>query len=106
MYARYKYDYNEDGEWKFEYNICEFVWGFCKNPCFAKALTRQLEKNITDLNGLVKALAKGNRHIKSERLYHKWDTAMNIIDLNDNKKPLIIYSTENSHIWSDKKIKR
>lgn len=102
LYTKYSF---EDGyEWKFEYNICEFGWGFCKSPCFANELVKQLKKDIPNMNKCLKALAKGN-NVKSDRMYTKWDTAMDAVELNDNsRKPLIIYSTENSHFWSDKKV--
>lgn len=102
LYAKYCFD---DGyEWKYEYNICELVWGFCKNPCFANKLVKKLEKTIPDMNQCLKVLAKGNVNVKSSRMYNRWETAMDAVDLNDNNKPMIIYSTENSHVWADKKV--
>lgn len=102
LYAKYCFD---DGyEWKFEYNICELAWGFCKSPCFANGLVQQLEKGLPDMNKCLKALAKGN-NVKINRMYTKWDTAMDAVDLNDNpNRPLIMYSTESSHVWTNKKV--
>lgn len=102
LYTKYCFDWGY--EWKFEYNICELVWGFCKNPCFAKGLIKQLEKDIIDMNIFVKVLAKSNKAIKPEKLCNRWDSAMDLIELNDYKTPVVVYSTENSHIWTDKKI--
>lgn len=111
QYRRYGNDlfsqfcFDDGYEWKLEYNICELVWGFCKNPCYAKRLVKTLEKDIPDMNKCLKVLAKGNSNIRSERMYNRWDTAMDAIDLNDKKnKPMIVYSTENSHVWSNKKV--
>jgi len=102
LYAKYCFD---DGyEWKFEYNICELVWGFCKNPCFANRLVKLLENSIPDMNICLKVLAKGNVNINNTKMYNRWETAIDAIELNESQKPMIIYSTENSHVWSNKRI--
>ena len=102
LYA--KYCFNDGYKWKFEYNICELVWGFCKNPCFANGLVKQLEKNVPNMNKCLKALAKGNK-VKNNRMYMRWDTAMDAVELNDApNRPLIIYSTESSHVWTNKTV--
>lgn len=100
LYAKYIFDGGY--EWKYEYNICEFVWGFVKNPCFAPGLVRYLEKNVIDMRKYLKILAKSNKRVDSSRLYHKWESAMNVAESCD--KPCIIYSTENSHLMMSGKI--
>ena len=102
LYAKYCFDGGY--EWKHEYNICELVWGFCKNPCFAKELVVELDNNVIDMNVFMKTLAKGNKKIKSNKLCCDWDSAIAQLDTNDSNAPFIVYSTENSHLWSDKKI--
>lgn len=94
LYAQYVFDGGY--EWKYEYNICEFVWGFVKNPCFAPRLVEYLEKNIVNMRKYLKILANGNKKVRSTCLYNKWDAAMNVAEL--SKTQSIIYSTENSHL--------
>ena len=104
LYALYDTDGTGQSEWKFEYNICEFVWGFCKNPCYAKRLTKALEDDVQNFNGFLKVLARSNNNIKPSNLYHKWDTAIDVADKETNERPSIVYSTESSHLWSNKKV--
>lgn len=103
LYAQYVFD---DGfEWKLEYNICELVWGFCKNPCYANRLVEALGTKTPDMNKCVKTLAKSNKNIRSDRTYNSWEAAINAVELNDNSKhPFIVYSTESTHLWTDKKV--
>jgi hypothetical protein len=37
-------------------------------------------------------------------LYHKWESAVDIADGDNSDKPLIVYSTESSHLWTNKKV--
>lgn len=102
LYAHYQFD---DGyEWKFEYNLCEIVWGFCKNPCFANTLVKKLEEDVPDMNKCITTLAKGNNKISSKKMFSSWSSAMDAIDLNDTPKPMIVYSTESSHVLTNKKV--
>jgi hypothetical protein len=94
LFAKYVFDGGY--EWKYEYNICEFVWGFVKNPCFAPRLVRYLEKNVTDMKKYLKILAKSNKQVNNSNLFGKWESAMNAAE--GSKNPCIIYSTENSHV--------
>ncbi len=103
LYAQY--DKDASVQWKFEYNICEFVWGFCKNPCYAKRLVKALEENVQSCDGFLKLLARSNNNVKPSKLYHKWDNAVDVADNSETKdKPVIVYSTECSHLWTNKTV--
>jgi hypothetical protein len=103
-YIRYGKDlYSRSREsLKHEYNISEFAWGFCKNPCYAKRLTETLENSVPDNRKFLKAVAKSNNNVTQNKLYPQWEGALKAIERAGIDVPLIVYSTETSHVWNNK----
>lgn len=95
---------NETDVWKPEYNISEFTWGFCKSPCYAKRLTDSLEQAIPDHKKYLKTVAKSNKNVSANKLHQTWESAISVVQKSDKSIPLIVYSTENSHIVTDKTV--
>lgn len=98
----------KDGRLCPEYNLCEFVWGFCKNPCFAKRLVEQLETTLPDQKPFFRAISRSNRKVSANKLFSKWDQALAVAQEaeshNETSRPMIVYSTETSSMISSKTI--
>lgn len=102
----------KDGRLCPEYNLCEFVWGFCKNPCFAKRLVEQLEVTLPDQKPFFRTISRSNRKVSANKLFSKWDQALavaqeaesHIKQTDKNVRPMIVYSTETSSMISSKTI--
>jgi hypothetical protein len=87
LYAKYDI-------YKPECTITELVWGFCRNPCFARRLTRELLAIIPDFTEI---LGKSNQMICQGRLFPTFDTAMAQICKKSNDRPHIVFSTEGTN---------
>lgn len=86
-----------------EYNICEFVWGYCKNPCFAKRLITTLEKTLTDNKVFYKSILQSNTHVTGNKVFPQWELALTAAE-DEQTRPMIVYSTETSSMISSKTI--
>ena len=75
LYAKYGY-------FKPECTITEMVWGFCRNPCYARSLSRELSALIPDY---VDIFAKANQCITQDSIFPTFDYAMRELATKANK---------------------
>ena len=75
---------------KADCTIPEFVWNFCKNPCFAKALIKHIIDQVPDCNVYLKEITNATK-INVENIYDDWDDATLMAFTGKTK---IVYSTE------------
>ena len=89
LYAKYGY-------FKPECTITELVWGFCRNPCYARALSRELSALIPDY---VELMGKANQSIESESIYCTFDYAMKELarSRRDKVPKALVYSSESTN---------
>lgn len=87
LYAKYDI-------YKPECTVSELVWGFCRNPCYARKLVRELLANIPDYPEI---LSKSTQMIQRDTIYPSFDAAM--VQLCKKKDaPQIVFSTESTNI--------
>lgn len=84
------------GDKVFVRTITEFVWAYCYNPYFAKALVEKLRKTLNDTKEYHSILARSNQEVGPETLFEEYDEAKNNSNIKGNKAP-ISYSIEYSH---------
>lgn len=98
----------KDGAMVPEYNLCEFVWGFCKNPCFAKRLIETLETKLRDHKPIYRLISRSNKKVSAQKLFPKWEQALAVAQEAEShietSRPMIVYSTETSSMISSKTI--
>jgi len=87
-------DYNGP---KLECTIPEFVWNFCKYPCWAKGLIKEIEKKLVNCRPFLNILATSN-DVKIEELYDDWDAAMEEVTCPEFPRTMIAYSSEYSNM--------
>lgn len=85
LYAKYGY-------FKPECTISELVWGFCRNPCFARQLVRDLSVHILDYTDI---LSKSNSNITT--IYSSLDAAMAKICKKTAPRVQIAYSSQGTN---------
>jgi hypothetical protein len=83
LYAKYDF-------FKPECSISELVWGFCRNPCYARRLARVLYDSIPDYT---ETLGKANRTLCRSSLKPSFDEAMAVVCRPGNKEN-IAFSTQ------------
>lgn len=87
-----KYDF-----YKPECTVSELVWGFCRNPCYARQLARELSIRVPDFADV---LSKSNQLICSDTVYQSFDQAMAQICKKDNA-PQMVFSTEGTSSYDE-----
>lgn len=92
----------ESDNWKPEYNLAEFAWGFCKSPCYAKRLVDTLETNLPDHKKFLKVLSRANNNITPNKVFSQWESAVSAIVKENSSNPMVLYSTESNHVWKNK----
>lgn len=90
LYAKYQY-------FKPECTITELVWGFCRNPCYAKRLARELYAIIPDYTQL---LSKANESVTNDILFSSFDNAMRCLSSfkKDRIAKSIVFSNESTNL--------
>ena len=87
LYAKYDI-------YKPECTVSELVWGFCRNPCYARKLVRELLANIPDYPEI---LSKSTQMIQQDTIYPSFDAAM-VQLCKKIGAPQIVFSTESTNI--------
>ncbi len=91
LYAKYSY-------FKPECTITELVWGFCRNPCYARKLARELSLLIPDYAQL---LGKANTDVAQVCLFPTFDYAMRRLSTsrrsNEQPQQALVFSSESTN---------
>lgn len=80
-----------------ECSIAELVWGWCRNPGFAKSLISDLRRSIPDRINFPELLVDSNRDssMHPDAIFTKFDDAMHVVVSYNNRRS-VVYSTEGS----------
>lgn len=82
---------------KAECSIGEMVWGWCKNPCFAKRLIADLEKRVPNCERFASLLSKSNKLVEKRYLNETFDYAMKQVCKKTADRTMLAYSTESTN---------
>lgn len=86
------------------YTINEFVWAHCYNPCYANRLIERIQEIVPDYKKYLSILARANKKINVDNVFMEWNDAATELERPEFTHP-IVYSIENSSMWSKNAIK-
>ena len=82
------------GTLKPECTVGELVWGWCRNPCFAISLIKEMLSILPDFP---KILGRSNRYICSDLIATNFDQAMVMVCAKTGNAPHLAYSIESTN---------